>query len=381
MRQAYKFKLYTADRNIRLDRQRIVACQVWNHCIALHRRYYRMYGKHLQEKHLKRHIAFLRKHVYLEWQCLGSQAVQDVIERIEKAYKRFFDWVKKRTGRRVAPPKFRKRIRYKSFTLKQAGWKLLSGNHIQIGRCSYKFYGDRQVTGDIKTVTIGRDAVGDWFIVFSVLSEDKPISRTVTGKTAGLDFGLSVFITLSNGEMIHAPQPLLGLLKTLKTASKNVSRKKKGSSSRRKAVKILARLHRRIANIRTDWMHKTARYLAQAYDVICIEDISLEGMKKLWGRKVSDIAWNQFVSILEWHCLKAGSKLVRVDRFFPSSKMCSVCGHIHEGLSLKDRTWVCPKCGAVHDRDINASVNIEREGLRIFSEQYEAGHRLGKEAA
>lgn len=381
MRQAYKYKLYTADRNSRLDRQRVVACRIWNHCIALHRRYYRMWGKHLSPNRLKKHIAFLRKHVYPEWQALGSQAVQDVIERIDKAYQRFFAWCKSRSGRRVSPPKFKKRIRYKSFTLKQAGWKLLGNDHVQIGRCSYKFYNSRDIDGHIKTVTISRDAVGDWWIVFSVKCDGEVKSRTVTGKTAGLDFGLTTFITLSTGETIKAPQPLLRLLKTLKSASRNVSRKKKGSKSRCKAVLTLARLHRRITNIRLDWMHKTARYLAETFDVICIEDLSLEGMKRLWGRKVSDIAWNQFVLILEWHCLKAGSVLVKVDRFYPSSKTCSVCGYIHEGLLLKDRSWICSKCGKRHNRDENASLNIHSEGLRIFAQQYEAGHRLRKEAA
>jgi len=382
MRQAFKYKLYRADRNRRLDKRRIVACQIWNHCIALHRRYYRMFGKHLLSGRLKTRIAFVRKHIRPEWQVLGSQSVQDVIERIDRAYDRFFDWTRKRSGRRVAPPKFKKRVKYKSFTLKQTGWKLLSKDRIQIGRCSYKFHNSRSIDGLVKTVTVTRDAVGDFWIVFSVVIADDLGHRAVTGKTAGIDFGMSHFIMLDTGETITAPQPLLQLLKTLKAASRNVSRKKKGSRSRKRAVLALARLHRRIANMRLDWSHKTARYLANTYDVICIEDLSLEGMKRLWGRKVSDIAWNQFVSVLSWHCQKQGSHLVKVDRFNPSSKLCSVCGYVHEGLSLKDRQWVCPECGTAHDRDRNAAVNIQREGLRLFAEKYrEAGHCLGEEAA
>lgn len=381
MRQAYKYKLYAADRNSRLDRQRIVACQIWNHSIALHRRYYKMWGKHLNQSRLKKRIAFLRNHIRPEWQALGSQSVQDVIERIDKAYQRFFGWCKKRTGRRVSPPKFRKRIKYKSFTLKQAGWKLLGDDRILIGRCSYKFHNSRPIDGGIKTVTLGRDAVGDWWVVFSVKRDEIPISRHMTGQTAGLDFGMSTFITLDTGETIPAPQPFLKLVKTIKSASRKVSRKQKGSNSRKRAVKNLARLHRRIANQRSDWMHKTARSLAQAYDIICIEDLALEGMKRLWGRKVSDIAWHQFTSILSWHCLKAGSRLVQVDRFYPSSKLCFVCGHLHAGLELRDRQWLCPQCGTLRDRDGNAAVNIRREGLRLFAEKYETGHRLRVEAA
>jgi putative transposase len=304
-----------------------------------------------------------------------------VIERIDKAYKRFFDWCKKRTDRRVSPPKFRKRIKYKSFTLKQAGWKLLSDDRIQVGRCSYKFHNSRKIDGDIKTVTLSRDAVGDWWVVFSVKQDDQSKTRHMTGKTAGLDFGMTTFITLSTGETIAAPQPLLRLLKTLKSASRKVSRKQKGSNSRKRALKNLARLHRRIANQRLDWMHKTAHSLAQAFDVICVEDLALEGMKRLWGRKVSDIAWHQFSLILSWHCLKAGSKLVKVDRFYPSSKLCSVCGYLHAELELRDRQWLCPQCGTAHNRDGNAAVNIHSEGLRLFAEKYEGGYVLREKAA
>jgi len=382
MRQAYKYKLYAADRNSRLDRQRIVACQIWNHCIALHRRYYRMFGKHRSSSRLKHRIAIMRKYLRPEWQLLGSQSVQDVIERIDRSYERFFDWCKKRTGRRVAPPKFKKRINYRSFTLKQAGWKLLGDDHIQIGHCSYKFHNSCPVDGQIKTVSIVRDAVGEFWIVFSVLNEAIAAKQTVTGNTAGLDFGLSTFATLSDRITIQAPQPLLQLLKQLRKACHNVSRKKKGSNGRRRAKLALALLYRRIASLRRDWQFQTAAKHAKSYDVICIEDLSLQGMKALWGRKVSDLAWADFALILKWQGLKYGCTVVEVDRFFPSSKLCSHCGHIHEGLKLKDRKWSCPSCGIHHDRDANAAVNIRREGLRLFAvRQHEAGHRLREKAA
>ena len=136
-----------------------------------------------------------------------------------------------------------------------------------------------------------------------------------------------------------------------------------------------------VSNIRRDWQFKTALDLARTFDVLCIENLSLAGMKRLWGRKVSDLAWADFVKILAWQCKKHGSTLVKVDRFFPSSKLCSQCGHIHKELGLKDRQWECPSCDAHHDRDKNAAVNIRREGLRLFALEYESECRIREKAA
>lgn len=172
---------------------------------------------------------------------------------------------------------------------------------------------------------------------------------------------------------------MLQALKALRKASRRLSKKKKGSSGRKRARLALARLHRTVANIRRDWQFKVALKLAQSNDVICIENLSLAGMKALWGRKVSDLAWADFVKILAWQCKKHGSTLVKVDRFFPSSKLCSQCGHVHKDLGLKNQQWECPSCGTHHDRDKNATVNIRREGLRLYF--VGAGCRLREKAA
>lgn len=385
LRKAYKFKLYSADKNKRLDRQRIAASRIFNHCIALHKRYYRMFGKHLSEARLKKRIAFMRRHLRPDWKCLGSQSVQDAIERIEGGFQRFFENVMaKKAGkstRRVSPPSFRKSVKYRSFTLKQAGWKLKGDGRIQIGKCMYRFRQSCPIDGSIKTVTIYKDAVGDFWIVFSVKLEEEVVKRTVTGKTAGFDFGLTTFLIGDDGTKIQAPQPLLHALKAIGKASRRLSKKKKGSSGRKRARLALARLHRRVANIRRDWQFKIALYLARTFDMICLEELSLAGMKALWGRKVSDLAWADFVSILAWQCKKHGTVIVKVDRFFPSSKTCSNCGHVHKNLGLKDRQWECPGCGAHHDRDGNAAVNIRREGQRLFALDHEAGCRLREKAA
>lgn len=382
-RQAFKYKLYHADRNRRLDRQRRIAGQIWNHCIALHKRYYRRYRKHLNQKRLKSRIAYLRNHLRPEWKNLGSQAVQDVIERIERGYELFFKACRlrkeKKSKRVVRPPSFRKGVKYRSFTLKQAGWKLLSPGKVRIGGAAYRYHAGRDIDGTIKTVTISRDAVGDFWIIFSVETDEPSPNRAATGRTAGFDFGLKRFLTGSDDTTVEMPEPLKSELKRVKKANRRLSRKLKKSGGRKKARLSLARLHRQIADRRREFHHQTARALSRKYDVICIEDLNLTGMKSLWGRKVSDLGFAQFVDILAHHCRKNGSRLVKIDRFFPSSKTCSVCGHIHRELSLRDRTWECPSCGSLHDRDKNAAINIEREGLRLIAPQ--AGHRLEGEAA
>lgn len=378
-RQALKYKLYRADRNRRLNRQRMAAGQVWNHCIALHKRYFRRFKIHLSQNRLKARIAFVRNHLRPEWKKLGSQAVQDVIERIERGYKLFFQAKRENSRRKVHPPSFKKVSRYRSFTLKQAGWKLFSPGRVKVGGCVYRFHHSRDIEGQVKTVTIARDAVGDFWIVFSVETEETAPIKAATGRTAGFDFGLKQFLTGPDGTAIQMPQPLKADLKRLRKASRNLSRKQKGSNGRKRAKKTLARLHRRIADRRRDFHHQLARELAQRFDVLCIEDLCLGGMKVLWGRKVSDLGFADFVSILEHHCRKAGKSLIKIDRYFPSSKLCSHCGHVQKELSLRDRTWACPACGVSHDRDRNAAVNIEREGLRLHAHQ--AGHRLEEEAA
>ena len=378
IRQAYKFKLYHSESNRRLNAQRIIAGQIWNYCIARHKRYYRRFGKHLHQNRLKKRVAYIRNNLRPEWKGLGSQAVQDVAERIERGYQLFFLAKKQKSARKVSPPSFRKVSKYRSFTLKQAGWKLLEEGRVTIGKKVFRFHNSRDIEGTIKTLTICKDAVGDYWLVFSTVKKENDPGRVATRRTAGFDFGLKQFLTGENANY-SMPEPLKQNLAKLKRTSKNLSRKKRGSNGRKKAKRQLSLLHRRIANQRRDFHHKLAKSLAATYDVICIEDLNIRGMKKLWGRKVSDLGFAEFVSILEHHCQKAGAKLIKIDRFYPSSKTCSNCGYINHNLDLHDRSWLCPECSSKLHRDINAATNIRREGLRFHVAQ--AGHCLQEKAA
>ena len=146
-----------------------------------------------------------------------------------------------------------------------------------------------------------------------------------------------------------------------------MSRCKKGSNNRRKTLLHLEGTYERISNRRRDWFFKLARDLTAQYAVICIEDLNLDGMKRLWGRKVSDLGYAEFVSILEWAAQKNGCLVVKVDRWLPSSKACHICGTLNTDLDLNDRIWVCDCCGTVLDRDVNAAINIREAGLSMLA--------------
>lgn len=352
-----RFKLYSHKQNQYLKRAINAAGVIYNHAIALHKRYYRIWGKHLNCSRLQSHIAKLRKRFGF-WQLVGSQAVQDICQRIEKAYQLFFKHHKKG----VRPPNFKKVKKYKSFTLKQAGYKFLSCNRIKIGGQVYQFWKSREIEGAVKTLTIKRTPLGELFMVIVVDDCSELQIKSTTGKIAGFDFGLKTFLTCSDGSKIESPQFLKQSLNRLKKASRQHSKKLKGSTNREQARKNLVRKYEDISNRRSDWFWKLAHDLTDKFDVLCFETLNLKGMHRLWGRKISDLAFGEFLQILEWVSKKKGKQVVYIDRWYPSSKTCSCCGHILESLDLSIRRWRCPSCQVENDRDENASVNIKMVG-------------------
>ncbi|MEB3277387.1 MAG: transposase [Lyngbya sp.] len=352
-----KFKLYQHKRNRYLKRTINASGVIYNHCIALHKRYYRMWGKHLNCAKLQKHIAKLRKREHF-WQLVGSQAVQDICQRIEKAYQLFF----KHNKKGVRPPNFKKVKKYKSFTLKQAGYKFLSGNIIKIGSKVYQFWNSQPMEGKVKTVTIKRTPLGEMFLVVVVDNGSHPEIKSETGKIAGFDFGLKTFLTCSEGFSIQSPQFLKQAINDVKKASRNLSKKRFGSNNWEKARKHLVRQHEKVVNRRRDWFWKLAHQLTLQFDVLCFETLNLKGMQRLWGRKIGDLAFGEFIEILGWVASKKGKSIVFIDQWCPSSKTCFHCGHVLEKLELAIRKWRCPSCSSINGRDENASLNIKRVG-------------------
>jgi putative transposase len=349
-----KFKLYQHKRNRFLKRSINAAGVIYNHCIALHKRYYRMWGKHLNCSKLQAHIAKLRKRKPF-WQLVGSQAVQDICQRLKKAYQLFF----KHNKKGVRPPGFKKVRKYKSFTLKQAGYKFLLGNRVRIGNQVYQYWNSREIEGSVKTLTIKRTPLGELLMMVVVVDNiNEPTIKFETSRIAGFDFGLKTFLTISDGTQIESPQFLKQSLNKIKQASRQHSRKVKGSNHREKARKNLVRKYEDVSNHRTDWFWKLAHHLTDRFDILCFETLSLKGMQRLWGRKISDLAFGEFLQILEWVAQKKGKAIVFIDRWYPSSKTCSACGHVLESLDLSVREWRCPSCQSVNGRDENAARNI-----------------------
>jgi putative transposase len=366
----YKYRLYRCDKKDRKLRHKIfVASTIWNHFIALQRRYYRMTGKYISYEQMSTHVLKLRNlQRFVLWQDLYSQACQNVCRRVDDAYQRFFQKLAK--GR----PKFRKAKKYVSFTFPQSGYKLVAYNQnqpkgndtytrvrstIRIEGTAYKFVQHRPMFGQIKTLTIKRDAVGQLWLVFSVV-ENVTIEEVSTGKSGGFDFGLKTFLTDDTGRAHSSPQFFAQGLNKTRKLSRELSRKVDGSKRRKRARRALAKQHSAVANKRRDHHFKLAHRLCDEYDVLYFEDLNLAGMKAMWGRKVSDLGFASFLSIVKWVAFKRGKRVVTIDRFTPTTKTCSGCGQKHN-LTLRDRVLNCD-CGLTIDRDHNAAINIKTAG-------------------
>ena len=362
--KVYKFKAYSKARDGVQDRLITRFGLVRNYAVRMMERYYRCYGKTLTAYELQAHIAKKKKRdcrTARMVEGLPSQAVQECIGRVYKGLRNFFSYCKrKKSGKttdRVRPPKRRKASHNKSYTLLQAGYRI-EGNHITLQGRRYGFFKSQEIKGRVKRLTIKRDRCGDiWFIVLTDWNDAESLPRT--GKAAGFDFGLKTFLTRHDGTKMEMPLFFKRSMKELAEAQKKIARKVKGSNHRRRARLAVARTHRRIENQREDWQWKVARSIVKEFDVVCIEDLNLEGLKRLWGRKVSDYGFAGFVAKLEYLASKSGKEVRKVDRWFASSQMCHRCGYRNpDTKNLQVREWDCPQCGEHHDRDRNAAMNI-----------------------
>ncbi len=322
------------------------------------------------------HLTELKKTTHPHWKCLPSQAIQCELKRIDMAYQRFFN---KLGGRPHIKPKHK----FRSITFPSLAGLKIENNHITITfrewdidkskwkfkRVTYSFHKHRDWKGEIKRITIKRDKCGDYWLCITTDATATEILPT-TGKSVGADFGMKdAYLTLSTGEKGQSPQFHKQSLNTLRQLNKAVSRKVKGSNNWWRAVRALARLYSKVSNQRRDWHWKLATDLCRRFDAIATETLNLDGMKRLWGRKVSDLAFYQFLEILKSKCSKHKREFVQVGQWTATTKPCSDCGYHNDNLSLRDRQWTCPKCGSHHDRDINAAINILRAGLAALVEQ------------
>jgi len=215
------------------------------------------------------------------------------------------------------------------------------------------------------SVTISKNCSGQYFA--SILVDEIILQKKKTNKSIGLDIGIKTFLTGSDGLVIENQQFFRKSQAELKSAQRRLSRKQKGSSRRKKAKLKVSRIHNKIANQRSTFIHQKSSFLVNEYDILCIEDLNVDGMKRnhKLAKSISDASFGKFYSVLDYKAGWYGKELIKVSRWFPSSKTCSDCGWIDENLILADREFNCQCCGMIKDRDLNASENIHREGLRL----------------
>jgi putative transposase len=364
--KTYKYRLYASKRDDRLHDLINIAGIIWNHITALQKRYYKLFGKHIDTDRMKAHIAKLRmkSKCYGYWRNLGSQAVQQICERHEAAYDKFF-------AKQGNLPRFKKVKKYRSFTLKQSGWKLEAAQpgkgyrRIRIDKTNYKFVYHRPMGGKIKTVTIKRDAANRLWVCFSVV-EKLVIEDTISvGHIGGFDFGLQTFLTADNGRKIENPQFFKQDLPRIRKIQRCVSKKVKNSTNQQEGYQHLARRHIRVADKRRDFHYQLAHDLCDEYEVLVFEDLNIAAMKRLWGRKVSDLGFTSFLKITEWVASKRGKRIIYIDRWERTTGICSQCKH-KQPIGLKERTFCCQKCGFTLDRDHNAAINIRELGHQLM---------------
>ena len=361
---AFKYKLKPSRKIIAIfDSWLVALCELYNAALQERRDAYRMAGVSISKSDQEKQLPEIKQE-NPRLARIHSQVTQEALRRVDLAFQHFFRRV--REGQVPGFPRFRSRSRYDSFTYKQSGFKFNQKTkklHLsKIG--SVKVFLSRPVEGVIKTCTIKREADG-WYVIFAVEEIEKKVVVLAPDVTIGIDVGLKTFAHLSNDDQIPNPQYHRQAESELKTAQRRVSRRKRGSRRRKKAVRLLAKRHQHVARQRRDHHFKEANKLAQKYRVIKFEDLNVKGMVKNHhlAKSIHDAGWSQFISIVVHKAEEAGGQ-VEVVNANGTSTTCSRCGHKCR-MPLSVRVYRCGNCGLIIDRDHNSSLNIEERKGRI----------------
>jgi len=360
--KTYKYRLYpTKAQKQKLDENLNLCRVLYNTALSQRKTAYRQQRISLnyydQASELKE-----VKECLPEYKYIHSQVLQDVLKRVDKAFQNFFRRVK--LGEKPGYPRFKGYGWYDSFTYPQSGFSLSDNSKgsqrlklSKVGSIKIKLH--RAIKGKIKTCSIKRE-LDNWYVCFSCEVQPEPLLKTQ--KSVGIDVGIEKYAALSDGVLIENPRFLRQSEAKLKYEQRLLSRKKKGSNSRIKQREKLAKLHHKIKNQRNDFLHKESHKLVKNYDVIVLEDLRIKNMVKNHHlvKSISDAAWAKFTEYLSYKAESAGKKVVFVNPR-NTSQSCSSCGEIvKKGLSV--RTHICPYCGLILNRDVNAAINILRLG-------------------
>ena len=363
MEKAYKFRLYP-NKTQEILIQKTFGCVRFIYNYFLNKRItaykedkvtltYNKCSKELTE--LKQKLTWLKEP--------DKCSLQNALKNLDMAFQNFFN------RENVGYPKFKsKKNRYKSYRTSFTHNNItFEGNRIKLPKIGrVRIRGKQIPQGRILNATVSQTPSGKYFVSICCTDIEKP-DFIRTDKYVGIDLGIKDFVITSDGDKYSNPKYLKQSLNKLAKLQKELSRKTRGGSNWNKARIKVARLHERITNQRKDMLNKLSSELVRKYDVICIEDLQVSNMVKNHNlaQSISDASWSEFVRQLEYKSKWYGKELIKVDKFFPSSQTCNVCGYINKATkNLAVRTWICPNCNAKHDRDINASINILHEGMR-----------------
>jgi putative transposase len=375
MTRVLKVKLYPSDpQREYLKRIQEICTEVQAHFLRFHVVYFRHFHKCPSAYTLGVHLTKLKKRdKYAHWNEVTRRPLEHVLFRIEDAYKAYFRKLK--NGVKARPP--RKAKFCMSFDISgNSGYKLKQG-YLQLG-LPFHGKGSKREHVNIKFRGLGNHRLFDMDLVKFITIKKFPTGYYMyitynaespqllhSGEAVGVDFGLSHFLTLSNGDKIESPLFIESSMKKLRKLSKSIARKKRGSKNRNHARWLLRVFWEKLENKQKDFFYKLSLSLVRAYDLIVVETLSLKGMFKLWGRKMKALAFGKFLNILEQQCQKYGKDFRKICMWTPTTSVCFDCGHkLEKKLELDQRTWNCPVCGCVHDRDVNAAKNILKEGTR-----------------
>ena len=295
---------------------------------------------------------------------VSSVVLQQALADLNTAYRNFFASVTgKRKGRKLAPPRYRSRKDNRQairFT-KNSRFKVLDSGLLRLPKIGdVEVRWSRSLPSDPSSVTVIRDAAGRYFASFVVQTTDEPLPPSES--EVGIDLGLTHFAVLSDGTKVAAPKFLRRAARKLKRLQQALSRKQRGSANRKKAVVKVARAHARVADTRRDWQHKLSTRIIRDNQAVYVEDLCVVGLGRTrLAKSVHDAGWASFTGMLQYKAARYGRTFGRVDRFFPSTRMCSDCGRINDKMTLNVRSWTCP-CGTAHDRDVNAANNVLAAG-------------------
>lgn len=358
--KTYKFRLFpTKEQEVLLNQHFGHSRWVYNHFLNERKEQYQADKKSDNYYKQAATLTKLKKEEDTKWlKEVNSQTLQFALRSLDTAFLNFFRG-------NAQFPKFKSRKHKNTFTIPQFG--KLENNKIIIPKFKdgIKVKLHREVKGKIGKMNITKTPTGKYYV--SIFTEQEVEELPKTNKQVGIDLGLKDFVITSDNKKFKNNRYTKKYAKQLKKAQQHLSRKQKGSNGFEKQKLKVAKIHEKIASCRLDTLHKVSRELVESYDLISIEDLNVKGMIKnhKLSKHIADASWGNFVTLLQYKCDWYGKELVKVNRFYPSSKSCYDCGWINQNLKLSDREWTCNSCGAIHDRDVSASRNVLKEGLKI----------------